>query len=73
MTKLTSGIQGVKKAICEKVVKSSVKGTSAGSGRDGAASSVVMTSASGTQEITGDDERSTFQTVLVFSRVAPLQ
>ena len=45
-----SGIQKVKKVICEKVVKPSVKGASVGGGRNGASSSDVMMSASGTQK-----------------------
>ena len=46
-----SGIQKVKKVVCEKVEQSSVKGASVGSGENGVAFSYVMSSASGTQEI----------------------
>ena len=48
MTTSASGIQEIKKAVCEKVLRSSVTGTSVGDGGNGAPSSCVMTSASGT-------------------------
>ena len=70
-----SGIRKVKKVICEKVVKSNVKGASVGRGRKGAASSVVLTSSSGTQEIrqgVGNEHiRSADQAVAV--QVLPVQ